>query len=316
MNKAAIIIVSLVLVTAVGLGGCITINPPTETAPTTESAPAETAVTAPELVSPHNGATDVELTPRFLWKAVPEATVYELAVSLNSDFSHRVISVSMGDTAYQSPPDLRYYPVQEYDILEPATCYYWKVATKSTGEGWSPVWTFTTGTAAASSPPPEPTIDDIFLARWGHTYYNNTPRVSYDLDQIEKLLIEIVCQVPWQSYYKAGVFDCSEKSAYLEYVFERHGYTAEIAEGEGHAWVLVYNDMAPCWLSIEATLPVGTLNPPHPYTPTIGGIVKCNFNLERKWEDIYHVEQISEYDWWDSPLADLLVEASDKTKLR
>jgi len=276
-------------------------------------------LTAPELVTPPNGATGIGLRPVLLWEPVPNAKGYEVTISLNYDFSEVVRDASTRLTAYQITEDLM-----------PSTRYYWMVAAKmnpadpDTPIAWSPVWKFTTATAPAPapplevpapSPPPEPTIDDVFLSRWGHTYYNNSPRVSYDLDQIEKLLIEIVCQVPWRSYYKAGVFDCSEKSAYLEYVFERHGYTAEIAEGEGHAWVLVYNDVASCWLPIDATLPVGTLTPPHPYTPTIGGIVECHFTLQWRWEDIYHVKRISEYDWWNSPYADELVAASDRVRL-
>jgi len=335
MSTKLSIVLSVTLALLMSLGGCITINPPVPPTPETvqpqqpQSEPAlglpsEPSVTAPELVSPNNAATGVELRPKFVWKAVPGAKSYGLRVSRHSDFSDQVISVDMGDTVYQEPPDLRYLPTTEREELDPSTQYYWMVyaalnpADPNGPVAYSEVWKFTTAALGVlkSTPLSEPTIDDVFLSRWGHTYYNNAPRVSYDLDQIEKLLIEIVCQVPWESQYKAGVFDCSEKSAYLEYVFERHGYTAEITQGEGHAWVLVYNDVASCWLPIESTLPVGTLTPHHPYTPTIGGIVECSFTLQWRYEDIHHVKVISEYDWWNSPYADQLVEASDRANLQ
>ena len=126
--------------------------------------PPAPAIAAPELISPHNGATGVELRPRFVWKAVPNAKTYELAVSRYSDFSDRVISVSMGDTAYQLPPDLRYYDTSEHwPSLTPSTQYYWMVAAKlnpadpNTTIVYSPVWTFTT----APPPAPAPTLITI-----------------------------------------------------------------------------------------------------------------------------------------------------------
>lgn len=146
MSKVSVILLSLVLSMIVGLGGCVTASPPTETAPTTELAPAETAVTAPELLSPHNATTGIELTPMLLWKEVPNAEGYEVLVSQNYDFSDIIHSVSCRLTAYRI-----------IDNLIPSTQYYWMVAAglnpadPDTPIAWSPVWTLTTAPAPASS---------------------------------------------------------------------------------------------------------------------------------------------------------------------
>jgi len=133
MNKIALLILSLILATVAGLGSCI--SPPEETPPIIESEPAETTV-APELMSPNNGTTGIELTPVLLWNEVPNAQGYEVLVSRNYDFSDIVHSVSTGITTYRIADDLL-----------PSTQYYWMVAAKLIGGGWSPVWTFTTAPA-------------------------------------------------------------------------------------------------------------------------------------------------------------------------
>lgn len=174
------------------------------------------------------------------------------------------------------------------------------------------------GGSTAASPPAESSIDKIFLSRWGHTYYNDVPRVSFSSFDIDKLILQTSFQIPWQLCYQPGVFDCSEMTAYLEYMLERHGYTAQICQGETtlgkHAWVLVYNNVARCWIPIEATSPVGTLDPILFYILT-GGMAKDHYSPRWRWEDIYDVRRISEYDWWNSPYADQLVAASDRAQL-
>jgi hypothetical protein len=173
-----------------------------------------------------------------------------------------------------------------------------------------------------SSPQPVSSIDEIFLSRWGHTYYNNAPRVSYQYLAVQNLLAQIASQIPWLSYYKAGVFDCSEMTAYLEYVLERHGFTAEIAHGivKGvgfHAWVLVYNNAADCWIPIEATSPTGVLDASVMVLFQIitGGSTIDYLHPTSRDANIYDVKPMSEFDWWNSPYADRLEEASDKAKL-
>ncbi|GAH53800.1 unnamed protein product, partial [marine sediment metagenome] len=106
-------------------------------------------------------------------------------------------------------------------------------------------------------------------------------------------------------------------TAYLEYVLERHGFTAEIAHGKVkgvgfHAWVLVYNNVARCWVPIEATSLTGGLDAPLTVLIQIltGDSLIEYLHPSSRDADIYDVKRISEYDWWDSPYADQLVEAS------
>lgn len=146
------IIVSLILAMAVGLSGCITASPPAGV-PIEDEAPAlQTSLTPPELMSPQNGATGIELTPALLWKEVPNAEGYEVLVSRNYDFSDIVHSVSCRLTAYRV-----------IDDLIPLTQYYWMVAAKlnpadpDTTIAWSPVWAFTTGTAGGQEAATQPT---------------------------------------------------------------------------------------------------------------------------------------------------------------
>ena len=172
------------------------------------------------------------------------------------------------------------------------------------------------------SKPPAPSIDDIFLSTWGHTYYNNAPRANFSSLDIDKLIIQTSLQIPWQLCYKAHVFDCSEMTAYLEYVLERHGFTAEIAHGKVkgvgfHAWVLVYNDVADCWVPIEATSPIGTVEASITvlFQMVTGDSLIDYLSPTSRDADIYHLTPMSEYDWWNSPYADQLVAASDRAKL-
>ena len=95
-------------------------------------------LTAPQLLSPHNQATGIELTPTLLWKEVPNAKGYELIIAHNYDFSDIYWDVSTRLTGYQL-----------IEGLEPSSRYYWMVAAKlnpadpDTPIAWSPVWIFT-----------------------------------------------------------------------------------------------------------------------------------------------------------------------------
>ncbi len=141
--RQAYIIVVLLLTALLILGAC---TPAPEPAPTPVPPPEE-SLTAPELVSPHNRATDTELRPILLWHAVPEARGYELKVSRNSDFSDTVITTSFSDTSYEF---LKY--------LSPLTRYYWMVSAKISPENpdapvaYSEVWSFTTKELTSSEP--------------------------------------------------------------------------------------------------------------------------------------------------------------------
>jgi hypothetical protein len=150
MRKAYIIGVLLIIVLLV-FGAC---GPASEPEPTPE--PPEESLTAPKLLSPHNGATGIELSPILLWEPTPEAGGYELRVSRNSDFSNTVIEGFLPDTSYELVQD-----------LAPLTRYYWMVCAKldtadpNTPTACSEVWTFTTAAQPASEPEPTPELPPL-----------------------------------------------------------------------------------------------------------------------------------------------------------
>lgn len=137
MRKTGIVGILLIIVLLVA-GAC---SP-------TPAPPAE-PLTAPKLLSPHNEATGIELSPILLWEPVPEAEGYELKVSRNSDFSDIVIGGSLSGTSYE---------LTQY--LAPLTRCYWMVGAKldladpDTPTACSEVWTFTTAEPSAPEPTP------------------------------------------------------------------------------------------------------------------------------------------------------------------
>lgn len=153
-SKLSVPLVSMFLTATMVLTGCIPSFVPPASAPTATPSTTPTApLTAPKLITPHNGATDIQLRPRFLWQPVPEAKGYELWVSLNGDFSDIVHSVSLRLTSYQPSSD-----------LTPSTRYYWMVAAKlnpadpNSPAAYSAIWAFTTAQQPALAPiTPAPT---------------------------------------------------------------------------------------------------------------------------------------------------------------
>ena len=152
------IILGIILVIVVGLSGCVTASPPASPTPPPPSEPIPASTPAPllelnppQLISPANRATDIELTPTLLWKEVPEAESYELKVSLNYDFSDVVHSVSTRLTGYKI-----------VEPLKPSTSYYWFACAKlnpadpNTTVSCSPVWMFTTTSKPLPAPYPTP----------------------------------------------------------------------------------------------------------------------------------------------------------------
>ncbi len=140
MRKAYFIGI-LLIITLLAFGACT---------PAPEPAPDNT-LTAPKLLSPHNGANDIQLRPILLWEAVPEAEVYELRISRNSDFSDIVFDVFPVNVSYELPID-----------LAPSAQYYWMVCAKlhftdpDAPAACSEVWTFTTSEQSEPEPEPEP----------------------------------------------------------------------------------------------------------------------------------------------------------------
>lgn len=94
-----------------------------------------TKLNAPLLIYPTNNSTGISLNPKFEWRLVPNATIYELKVSTKSDFSTTFFSAdSLKDTTLISPN------------LQADETFYWRVRAKSdfSISDWSETWTFKT----------------------------------------------------------------------------------------------------------------------------------------------------------------------------
>jgi hypothetical protein len=93
-------------------------------------------LTAPELLSPADGSTDVSTIPDLRWNLVAGTAAYHLQVSKNDDFSEPILDKN--DVLAVT---------WRTGQLDPFETYHWRVrATNSAGAGeWSPVFTFTTG---------------------------------------------------------------------------------------------------------------------------------------------------------------------------
>ena len=88
------------------------------------------------LLSPEDGAEDVETTPLLMWQASERAEVYELQLTDNPEFSNLLIELT----------DLQNTEHQIADDLESATTYFWRVRAGNQTEysEWSESWSFTT----------------------------------------------------------------------------------------------------------------------------------------------------------------------------
>lgn len=100
---------------------------------------------APVLISPFNGAGNIQLTPLLDWDDNPNST-YKVQICLDSNFSNFIIN--------NSGLNISQYQVQGGSLVNNTT-YYWRVnATNSAGTGpWSAIWHFTTIVAAPIAPP-------------------------------------------------------------------------------------------------------------------------------------------------------------------
>ncbi len=95
--------------------------------------------------APSDGAVDVPVWPvRFEWERDPGATLWELQVDVNDQFTSPQISVMVDETAETNNVEVAY---AEF-ILAPDTEYCWRVRSIQDGQplGWRPVSSFTAGT--------------------------------------------------------------------------------------------------------------------------------------------------------------------------
>lgn len=113
-------------------------------------------------------------------------------------------------------------------------------------------------------------VDDYYLVR---------DRI-YGLENLKKALA-----VKWLKPYEAHVFDCSEKSAFMEYWLERNGFNTYIVMDSIHSWVMAEVEPGN-WVSVESTgdCPSFMVRRKHTY----------------RFKDIYDAIEYfrKEYDWW------------------
>lgn len=94
----------------------------------------EIDISSPNLITPENGAEDVDLNPPFTWSSAGDFNDYELQISENNDFNSASTFEVMGDTTYG---------LQE---LDSNTSYFWRVraVSESGNTNWSGSFIFTT----------------------------------------------------------------------------------------------------------------------------------------------------------------------------
>jgi hypothetical protein len=92
-----------------------------------------TTINSVNLVSPEDGAVNVNACPRLIWEEVPGASKYELWVDTDENFSNPMMRI---ETIPSSQCQAQ---------MEKNTDYYWKVRgiVALDTSGWSPIWKFT-----------------------------------------------------------------------------------------------------------------------------------------------------------------------------
>jgi hypothetical protein len=128
-------------------------------------------------------------------------------------------------------------------------------------------------------------------------------------------LDDILEHMPIPDYYKENVFDCSERSAFVEWYLENIGISARIvvgyakpflSEGENHAWVEAYVQAGVYgygWALIE-TSGIGLFGQVlKPYVVNIVESLFIEYQPRMRFENIYEAVQyygsIEEWDWWN-----------------
>ncbi|MBI5214114.1 MAG: hypothetical protein HY960_00005, partial [Ignavibacteriae bacterium] len=122
---------------------------------------------APNLSSPSNGATNQTTTVSLQWSASSGATLYHVALSIDSTFTATIVNDSNVSSTGKSVSSLSY-----------STKYYWRARAKNAGGwgDWSATWNFTT---MAQPQPPD------------------TPVLLFPPNDTTNILRDVTCQ--WQS---------------------------------------------------------------------------------------------------------------------
>jgi hypothetical protein len=133
-------------------------------------------------------------------------------------------------------------------------------------------------------------------------YYRNVVHRYPHWTQLDDLLNDM----PIPNYYKENVFDCSERSAYVEWYLENHGVYARIVvgfaepfleEGNYHAWVEAYTTEG--WIMIE-TSERGLFG--GVYVHRYGTFLTSYqpmFRFDNIYNVVRHDRSVDEWDWWN-----------------
>lgn len=119
----------------------------------------------------------------------------------------------------------------------------------------------------------------IYVKKRVDDYYLIRDRI-YGLENLKKALA-----VKWLKPYEVHVFDCSEKSAFIEYWLERNGFNTDIVVDSTHSWVMVEFEPEN-WVDVEATGDGPNFMPRRKYN--------------HRFKDIYDALEYfkAEYEWW------------------
>jgi hypothetical protein len=118
------------------------------------------------LLAPTNGATNIAMKPTLKWQVQTGITKYQLQVSAQLSFDTTLVNVYLRDTISQFTLTKQ---------LSSQSVYYWRMRAFSDSQmpdtsGWSPIWSFTTGTSGisengiiASSIYPNPASGKVYI---------------------------------------------------------------------------------------------------------------------------------------------------------
>jgi len=92
---------------------------------------------APQIIYPLNGTTNMPLTFTFSWYLAHNATSYRLQISQSASFTNNILDSVVNGTQLGVRPG----------ILNYSTVYYWRINASNCGgvSSWSAVWAFLTG---------------------------------------------------------------------------------------------------------------------------------------------------------------------------
>lgn len=112
-------------------------------------------------------------------------------------------------------------------------------------------------------------------------YYHKKEQI-FGLARLHELL-----DFYWLIPYNASEFNCSERTAFVEYYLENEGFNTDIVCNGSHSWCVV--EIQPdLWIDVEC------VSSP----PEIGGTIG---QYEKRYENIWEAikEAPDEFDWWN-----------------